>query len=305
MSAAAKKVLVTGARGFLGRHCLPGLAAKGYEIHAVSSAAHAGAGAAWHRCNLLDADAVETLLADVRPTHLLHLAWIAQPGVFWTSRENLSWLAAGVRLADAFYTAGGTRAVGAGSCAEYAQTSADCVEDETPIAPDTLYGDAKAAMHFALRAAARGRGSWAWARLFFPYGPGEPPGRFIPSVIDGLLRRVPVACTHGMQVRDFIYVEDAAEACVALLEGEASGAYNVGSGAGTSLGAVGGLAVGVLGNPELLRFGERPAPAYDPARIVASVGKIRREHGWTPRVTLADGIRRTIAAQRAPAKGPG
>ncbi len=303
MNGGAKRVLVTGARGFIGRHCLPGLAAKGYEVHAVSSAAHTGTDAAWHRCNLLDAAAVETLLAEVRPTHLLHLAWIAQPGVFWTSHENLAWLASGVRLADAFFAAGGRRAIGAGTCAEYIQTSGDCTEDETPIGPDTLYGEAKAAMYFALRAAARDRGTWAWARLFFPYGPGEPPGRFIPSVIDGLLRRMPVACTHGMQVRDFVYVDDAAGACVALVDGEASGAYNVGSGTGTSLAAVGGLATAVLGHPELLRFGERPTPAYDPARVVGDVGKIRRDHGWTPRVALADGIQRTIAAQRPSVEG--
>ena len=303
MTAGAKKVLVTGARGFIGRRCLPGLAAKGYEVHAVSSVSCAGHDAVWHGCNLLDAAAVETLLAEVRPTHLLHLAWIAQPGIFWTSRENLAWLASGVRLVDAFYSAGGQRAVGAGTCAEYAQTAADCDEDETPIAPEPLYGEAKAAMHFALRAAARARGTWAWARFFFPYGPGEPPGRFIPSVIDGLLRHAQVACTHGTQVRDFVYVDDVADACVALVDGEASGAYNVGSGAGTSLGEVAGLAVAVLGHPELLRFGERPAPAYDPARIVGNVGKIRREHGWIPRVTLAEGIQRTIAAKRAPAEG--
>lgn len=303
MTAGAKKVLVTGARGFIGRRCLPLLAARGYDVHAVSSAAHSGAGAQWHRCNLIDGAEVGKLVSALRPTHLLHLAWIAKPGVFWESRENLAWLAAGVQLADTFYGVGGGRAVGAGTCAEYAQNPADCVEDETPIAPDTLYGEAKAAMYFALRAAARGRGTWAWARFFFPYGPGEPPGRFIPSVIDGLLRHAPVACTHGTQVRDFVYVDDVADACVALVDGEASGAYNVGSGAGTSLGEVAGLAVSVLGHPELLRFGERSAPAYDPARIVGNVGKIRREHGWIPRVTLAEGIQRTIAAKRAPAEG--
>jgi nucleoside-diphosphate-sugar epimerase len=231
------------------------------------------------------------------------LAWIAKPGVFWESRENLAWLAAGVQLANAFYSAGGHRAVGAGTCAEYVQSSGDCIEDETPIGPETVYGEAKVAMHFALRAAARGRGTWAWARLFFPYGPGEPPGRFIPSAIEGLLKRTPVACTHGNQVRDFVYVDDVAEAFAALADGKSSGAYNVGSGAGASLREVGTLAAATLGHAELLRFGERPPPAYDPARVVARVGRIGREHGWAPRVTLADGIQKTIAAARMSAEG--
>jgi nucleoside-diphosphate-sugar epimerase len=298
-----KKILVTGARGFIGRRCLALLAGRGYDVHAVSSRAHSGSGAQWHRCNLLDGAEAVKLVSGLRPTHLLHLAWIAKPGVFWASRENLAWLAAGIQLADGFYAAGGRRAVAAGSCAEYAQTAGDCIEDETPIGPETLYGEAKAAMHFALRAAARGRGSWAWARLFFPYGPGEAPERFIPSVIRGLLERTPVPCTHGAQVRDFVYVDDVAEAFAALVDGEASGAYNVGSGAGASLREVAGLAVGALGHAELLGFGERPAPAYDPARIVARVARIGREHGWAPRVGLGEGIQRAIAAAKEPTQG--
>lgn len=288
-----KRVVVTGARGFIGRRCLPQLAARGFEVHAVSSA----------DCNLLDPAAARALIERVRPSHLLHLAWIAQPGVFWTSRENLDWLAAGVQLVDSFYAAGGIRAVGVGSCAEYADSGSPCREETTPLAPATLYGEAKAALYFALRAAARERGSWAWARLFFPYGPGESPGRFIPSVIEGLLQRAPVDCTHGAQVRDFVYVDDVAEACAALVAGEASGAYNVGSGQGSSLREVAGLIVSGLGHPELLRFGARPAPQYDPATVVADIDKIRREHGWTPRVNLAEGIRKTIAARHTPAQG--
>src|SRR5687767_11286721 len=116
MSAAAKRVLLTGARGFIGRRCLPRLVARGFEVHAVSGSTHsvsqAGAAAQWHQCDLRDGAAAAALVESVRPTHLLHLAWIAQPRVFWTSPDNHAWLAAGKRLADAFYGAGGLRAVG-------------------------------------------------------------------------------------------------------------------------------------------------------------------------------------------------
>lgn len=291
-----KRVLVTGARGFIGRRCLPRLAARGFEVHAVSSRDAGGQGASWHRCDLLDAAAGEALVQRVRPSHLLHLAWIAEPGVFWESPLNLAWLASGVRLVSAFFAEGGARAVGVGTCAEYAPSDSPCREDGTPLGPSTVYGHAKAAMYQALRAAAPARASWAWARLFFPYGPGEPAGRFIPSVIDGLLRGAPVACTHGAQVRDFVYVDDVAEACVALVAGAPGGAYNVGSGSGASLREVARLIVDALGHAELVRFGERPAPAYDPPYIVADTARLRRDHGWAPRVALAEGIQRTIQA---------
>ncbi len=54
-----------------------------------------------------------------RPTHLLHAAWIAKPGTFWTSEENLRWLGSSVELVRQFYASGGERVVGIGSCAEY------------------------------------------------------------------------------------------------------------------------------------------------------------------------------------------
>lgn len=290
-------VLVTGARGFIGQRCLPLLRARGFEVHAVTSQAGIEDGATWHQCDLLNTSACDALIERVRPTHLLHLAWYAQPGAFWTSSASLDWLAAGIRLARRFYDTGGVRAVGAGSCAEYAATDLPCREDITPIAPATLYGEAKASMHFALRATAHERGSWAWGRLFAPYGPGEPPGRFIPAVIDGLLRREPVSCTHGRQVRDFVYVDDVAEACVALVDSEATGAYNVGSGDGRSLKEVADIIIQQLGRGELVRFGEREAPKYDPARVVADGTKILTDAGWSPKVSLQEGIRRSISGR--------
>jgi nucleoside-diphosphate-sugar epimerase len=281
-----KKVLVTGAGGFIGRRCVALLAGRGVEVHAVSSR---------QACDLLDAAAIDDLVGRARATHLLHLAWIAEPGVFWSSPANLAWLEAGVHLARRFFDAGGLRAVGVGSCAEYATSAAPCSEAATPLEPETLYGEAKAAMSFALRAAARGRGSWAWARLFFPYGPGEPPGRFIPSVIAGLRRGERVDCTHGRQVRDFIHVDDVAAACAALLEADASGAYNVGCGEGHSLREVAAEIVRETGRGELVRFDAREAPAYDPPSVVADIAKIRRL-GWTPRIGLREGIRLTVGA---------
>jgi nucleoside-diphosphate-sugar epimerase len=117
-------------------------------------------------------------------------------------------------------------------------------------------------------------------------------------VLDGLLHGTPVDCTHGRQVRDFIYLDDVAEGCAALVAGEASGAYNLGSGRGTTLREVAQLIVAQLGRGELLRFGARPASAYDPAYVVADISKIRTDLGWEPRIRLEEGIRLTIAAQR-------
>src|SRR6516225_8630599 len=115
------RVLVTGASGFIARHAVAVLAEHHDAVHAVDLRAGAPAkNVIWHTTtNLLDAAAVDRLIAEIRPTHLLHFAWYAEHGRFWTSPLNLDWVAATVAMFKSFVAAGGKRAVFAGSCAEY------------------------------------------------------------------------------------------------------------------------------------------------------------------------------------------
>jgi nucleoside-diphosphate-sugar epimerase len=275
---------------------------KGFEVHALSSrpvATEAGSPLTWHRLDLLVAGAAPALLRELRPTHLLHLAWCAKPGEFWASEDNFLWLSASQELFRAFYANGGQRAVGVGTCAEYQWVEEDCGERRTPLHPDTIYGRCKLAAALVLEAAAvAGRGSAAWARAFFPYGPGEPAERFIPSLIRGLLSGEAVACSHGNQIRDFIYVDDVAQGLVELLCSDATGAFNMGTGRATSLRQVAELVTARLGRAELVQFGARPASADDPQRVVADMSRTKSATGWQPAVSLEQGIDHTIAAWR-------
>ena len=297
-----KSVLITGAAGFIGRHCVPAALDAGYEVHAIASRGHSGkpqARVVWHEADLLDATVTGKLLERVRPSHLLHLAWIAKPGIYWTSGENLDWLRASVALFRTFFERGGVRALGVGTCAEYAWTAEDLSETTSQLRPATIYGRCKLATSLALDAAAASSGrSAAWARLFFPYGPGEPADRLIPSVIRGLLRGEQVACTHGHQIRDFIFVKDVADALLAILASGAGGAFNVGSGRGVSLREVVSAISSRLGRQELVEFGARAVPPGDAARVVADTTRLRRELGWQPAYGIGAGIDGTIAAWR-------
>ncbi|MGL5139016.1 MAG: NAD-dependent epimerase/dehydratase family protein, partial [Beijerinckiaceae bacterium] len=116
-------MLVTGATGLLGRHIVASLAAMDAgELHAVSRTPPVAvlSGPVWHAADLLDPAAVQRLIDEVRPTHLLHAAWEATPVSYAASPENQRWLAAGIALLDAFGASGGRRYVGVGSSAEYA-----------------------------------------------------------------------------------------------------------------------------------------------------------------------------------------
>ncbi len=64
----------------------------------------------------------------------------------------------------------------------------------------------------------------------FLYGPYEYPTRLVPSVIQSLLKDEPAQCTHGNQIRDFLYVADVADAFVAILDSDVNGIINIGSG---------------------------------------------------------------------------
>src|SRR5947208_2948340 len=104
-----KRVLLTGSSGFVGRHAIGALQARGYEVHAVSRTplpADAAEGAHQHSVNLMVDHEVTMLMERIQPSHLLHLAWYAVPGLFWTAPENLDWVAVSLRPLRRFSSAG-------------------------------------------------------------------------------------------------------------------------------------------------------------------------------------------------------
>lgn len=293
-----KKVLLTGASGFVGRHCLSALRARGYEVHAVSSreiATAITAGVVWHQADLLDRTHVSSLLEQLRPTHLLHCAWYAVPGKYWNAAENFRWVEASLHLLQTFAEAGGQRAVGVGTCAEYDWSDGQCFEQVTPLNPSTTYGVCKHAFQLMLDAIGKQTGlSTAWGRLFFLYGPHEYRERLVASIITSILRGEAALCSHGEQVRDFLFVEDAADALAALLESEVSGAVNIASGRPVRLRELVDEIAAQLARPDLIQFGVRPAPQSEPPLLLADVARLRDEVGWSPQHDLAGGIAETI-----------
>ena len=293
-----QRVLLTGASGFIGRHAQRPLLERGFEVHAV----HQGSDNSWispgvtpHRADLLSHTGRQGLLEAVKPTHLLHFAWYAVPGKYWTSSENLRWVAASLELTLAFAAQGGTRAVFAGTCAEYDWSFPVCDEFSTPFKPSTLYGTCKHALQSILSASGNPEQlNTAWGRIFFLYGEHEYPQRLVPSVINALLQDKPALCTHGRQIRDFMHVCDVAEAFVALLDSPVSGAVNIASGESQPLAKVISVIGEELGKAELIRLGARPTPPGEVDELRANVSRLQKEVGFKPKIQLQEGLRQSI-----------
>jgi nucleoside-diphosphate-sugar epimerase len=290
------RVLVTGARGFIGRQCVAALTQRGADVHAVTSAhgASVADGVSWHRADLRSSADAARLVDAVRPERILHLAWITTPGEYWHSAENLQWLEGSVALLRAAAVHGVTRFVGAGTCAEY-DWSQPLLAEGDRAAPATLYGTCKHALHSCLGAFAPGVGmSHAWGRIFFLYGPGEHPARLVPGVANALLRGQPAECTSGEQLRDFMHVADVADAFVELLFSDVEGPVNIASGEPHSVREVVEVIAALTGRADLVRFGARPQPAGEPAALLADVSRLNGAVGWRPRHGLADGLAETV-----------
>jgi nucleoside-diphosphate-sugar epimerase len=299
-----RRVLLTGSTGFLGSRTIEPLLAAGYEIHALARRVVGRAGVNVHHVDLLDDAATAVLVAEIGAEHLLHLAWYTEHGQFWSSPQNLSWVAATLRLLRAFTEGGGRRAVLAGTCAEYDWRHAyeRCRElshsgfAATPLHPGNVYGVAKHATHLVASAYAEEMGlSLAWGRIFLLYGPGEDERRLVPQVARALLDGREAPASDGTQIRDVMHVDDVARGFVALLDSEVDGPVNVASGEGVSLLRILTLIGQATGRPHLLRVGSLPRRPGEPERLVADVHRLREEVGFRPSVTLEDGVADAVA----------
>ncbi|TMV07033.1 NAD(P)-dependent oxidoreductase [Ruegeria sediminis] len=286
------RVLLTGATGLIGRAAARALAGAGHEVIALGRA-----GTSDIACDLLDREATTSATKQARASHLLHLAWHDGTRDRWTAPENLDWMAATLHLVREFARAGGERAVCAGSCAEYDWT-VPMLTETTPLRPRSLYGAAKAGTGLALCAGQEALGlSIAWARIFFVYGPGEPPGRLFGDLISNLTANRLVDCTDGLQERDFLHVNDLARALLRLLEADLAGPVNVASGAAIPVRKLIEEIALQMRRPGLVRLGAVPRAADDPARLAADVTRLRHEAGFVPHYDVVSGVADVLDAE--------
>ena len=148
--------------------------------------------------------------------------------------------------------------------------------------------------------------SFVIARLTNPYGPGQPRGRTAYGVINRMIHLALAGETlpiygDGMQQRDYLHVDDVTSALLRLAtstraEGQV---FNVGSGTGTRMIDLARTIVELAGSGRIEQVPWPPlAERIETGDFIADISRIRDEVGWTPTVTLRDGLERTIACYR-------
>lgn len=290
-----KKVLLTGASGFIGKHTIPFLLSEGYEIHAITRTIQDfHPHVTFHKVDLFDENKISKLLSQIKATHLLHFAWYTVHGKYWSSEFNLDCVRSSLKLFQEFIAQGGQRIVAAGSCAEYTWGKNLCDEFSTPLKASTLYGSCKASLYQLLEAYCQQKNvSFAWGRIFFLYGPHESKERLVPSIILKLLKRENAPCSHGHQIRDFLYVEDVAHAFVSLLSSDIQGAINIASGEELTLRHIIDAISTKLDGRERIQYGVLNASS-DPPVISANIHRLKNELKWSPTHSLENGLDLTI-----------
>lgn len=306
MSSEKRTVLLTGANGFIGRHCIEPLLKRGYCVHGVVSKLPKAQNSdiRWHEADLLDVTSIPNLIRKVQPSHLMHLAWYLTPGKWADSDLNFSWVQSSLELVKQFSLEGGERIAIAGSSYEYDWDYGYCNEFRTPLAFASPYGSCKSALRILLEEYSRLHGiSMVWSRIFDVFGPHEHPDRLVSSVIRSLLGGDEAKCTHGGQFRDYLLVHDVADALVTLLECGVEGPVNIGSGQPISVAQMVHTIGQFLEKENLVRMGALPSRSSDRPLVVADVERLTKEVGWKAQYSLKEGLDLTIDWWRAKLKG--
>ena len=307
-----RRVLVTGAYGFVAQWAISALIDRGCSVTAAGIGELAPGGpldadrramVTWAELDVTRQEQVRTVLQRANPDAVLHLAAVSHvpdamhnPGKAY----EVNTLGTVLLLTEVAHLRQSSPCdpvvLVVGSAEQYGRHEPDAMplDEDAPQRPLTLYAASKAAQEVAALQAHRSEGlRVVCTRSFNHSGPGQPTQFLLPALVHRALALPPsggtLAIGNGETVRDFLHVADVVDAYLALLElGIAGEAYNVASGQGTSVRALGesvlqrvGVSAEISSDPALSRPVDVPV-------LIGNSSKLRRATGWAPRHTRED-----------------
>jgi nucleoside-diphosphate-sugar epimerase len=302
-----KRVLVTGASGFIGSHLTRRLVNEGAVVHGLTSTVSSVYPArlldiresiTLHEASLDDRGAMELLADEVKPEYVFHLGAYTHVGKSWNRVDECiqTNIQGTVNLLMAVERTGFTRFLNTGTSEIYGDIEVPFREDATvhPISP---YSVSKHAAEEYCRLFADARDlPLVRVRPFNAYGPMQSPDRVIPEIISRAVQGQELKMTQGTQTREFNYVEDLADGFVALATapGIDGDLFNLGCGREVSMRDIATTILRLMGDPITPEFGALPERPIEIYRMHADVTKTKERVGWESKISLEDGLQRTI-----------
>lgn len=329
----ARTILVTGGAGYIGSHACQALARAGYAPVTLDNMSYGHEWAVRHgplvRADILDRAALDRAFAEHRPEGVMHFAAftyvgesVTEPGKYY--RNNL---AGTLNLLEAMRDHGCARLVFSSSCAVYGLPRTLPLTEDHPQAPMSPYGATKAMSERMMADFGAAHGLKSVSLRYFNAAGADPDGglgedhdpetHLIPLAVEAALgRRGPLSVfggdyptPDGTAVRDYVHVQDLAQAHVAALrrmerggaeDGACAEAFNLGLGQGYSVAQVLAAVETVSGRkaPHVMA----PRRAGDPPMLVADSALAMRVLDWKPRFTRLEDIVATAWAWHAGAR---
>ncbi len=299
------KVLVTGGAGFIGSHVVDRLVDEGHKVVVVDNLSTGKRKNVNRAASLYKQDIqsgrLERVFRNERPNVVIHLAaqisvrrsvddpvFDAQVNVLGTMNVLQQAVRHGARKV-VFSSSGG---------AIYGEQETYPAPESHATKPLSPYGISKLCGEHYLSYFQRTSGiqvvSLRYANVYGPRQDPEGEAGVVAIFIQKMLNhQQPIINGNGRQTRDFVFVEDVAEANLAAMGQESQGVYNVGTGAETSINELFRMLASLTGSASKEVHG--PAKAGEQMRSVIDPSKIRQELGWDVKVELAEGLKRTVA----------
>jgi UDP-arabinose 4-epimerase len=300
------RILVTGGAGYVGGHCCKALARAGWEVVVYDNLSRGWRDfVRWGRlieADILDLEALRAAMAEVRPDAVAHFAALSEAGESMKAparyyRTNVQ---GALNLLDCMREFEVEKLVFSSTCASYGLPLFLPITETHPQWPINPYGWSKLMVERLLADYGRAHGlRYVALRYFNAAGADaggdigerhEPETHLIPLILRAALDpSFPFTVLgddfdtpDGTAIRDYVHVTDLAEAhCLALQyldAGGASDAFNLGSGAGSSVLEVAAAAERAVGKPIARQIG--PRRPGDPARLIADSAKAKTALGW-------------------------
>lgn len=298
------KILVTGGAGFIGSHLVDRLVQEGHDVVIVDNLStgkrkNVNRAAEFYKIDI-QSSRLEQIFRKERPSLVVHLA--AQMNVrrsvedpIFDAQVNILGL---LNLLQQAVKHGSRKVIFASSGgAVYGEQDVFPAPENHPTRPLSPYGISKLTGELYLAYYQYLSGiQYVALRYANVYGPRQDPegeagvvAIFAKKMLAG---EQPIINGNGRQTRDFTFVEDVVEANLAVMGQDIQGVYNVGTGKETTVNELFTTLIGLTGTNFKGIHG--PAKKGEQARSVVDITKIRTQLGWEPRVSLPDGLKRTV-----------